>query len=40
MGRAADRPEWSLEPWAVVQVMDDLAELQLEEVERAKAAGV
>ncbi len=30
MGRAADRPEWILEPWAVVDVIRTLAELQLE----------
>ncbi len=32
MGRAADRPEWILEPWAVIDVIDTLAELQLEAV--------
>ena len=30
MGRAADRPEWILEPWRVVEVIDTLAEIQLD----------
>ncbi len=30
MGRAADRPDWILEPWRVVEVIDTLAEIQLE----------
>lgn len=30
MGRAADRPEWILEPWRVVDVIDTLAAIQLE----------
>lgn len=30
MGRAADRPEWILEPWRVVEVIDTLAALQRE----------
>jgi radical SAM protein with 4Fe4S-binding SPASM domain len=30
MGRAADRPEWILEPWRVVEVIDVLAAIQLE----------
>jgi radical SAM protein with 4Fe4S-binding SPASM domain len=28
MGRAADRPEWILEPWRIVDVIDSLAEIQ------------
>jgi radical SAM protein with 4Fe4S-binding SPASM domain len=32
MGRAADRPEWILEPDAVIQVVHALAEIQLEAV--------
>ena len=30
MGRAADRPEWILEPWRVVDVIDTLAKIQLD----------
>src|SRR5690606_22541292 len=30
MGRAADRPEWILEPWQVLEVIDTLAATQLE----------
>jgi radical SAM protein with 4Fe4S-binding SPASM domain len=30
MGRAADRPEWILEPWSVVEVIDTLAAIQRE----------
>ncbi len=33
MGRAADRPEWILEPWQIVGVIDTLARLQLEAAE-------
>ena len=25
-GRAADRPEWLLQPWQIVPVMDELAD--------------
>lgn len=40
MGRAADRPEWLLEPWRIVDVIDELAVLQRDAAERAKAAGL
>ncbi|MCB9777140.1 MAG: radical SAM protein [Alphaproteobacteria bacterium] len=40
MGRAADRPDWILEPWQVVEVVDTLADFQREVAERARAAGV
>jgi radical SAM protein with 4Fe4S-binding SPASM domain len=40
MGRAADRPEWLLEPWRVVDVIDALAELQKDAVERVREAGL
>ena len=40
MGNAADRPEWILQPWMIVQVIDTLAEIQLEAMERARAAGI
>jgi radical SAM protein with 4Fe4S-binding SPASM domain len=33
MGRAADRPEWILEPFRIVDVIDTLARLQLEAAE-------
>lgn len=32
MGRAADRPEWIIEPWSVVEVVDTLASIQREAV--------
>ena len=28
MGRAADRPEWLLQPWEMLEVIDDLAEIK------------
>ncbi|MEQ1501768.1 MAG: radical SAM protein [Myxococcota bacterium] len=40
MGRAADRPEWLLEPWRVIEVIDTLAALQRDAAERARAAGL
>jgi radical SAM protein with 4Fe4S-binding SPASM domain len=40
MGRAADRPDWILEPYQVLEVLDTLAELQMEEAELAKAKGL
>ncbi|XXX72229.1 radical SAM protein [Sorangium sp. So ce134] len=33
MGRAADHPEWILEPWRVVEVVDTLAAIQREALE-------
>ena len=33
MGRAADHPEWILEPWRIVEVIDTLAAIQREAVE-------
>jgi radical SAM protein with 4Fe4S-binding SPASM domain len=39
MGRAADRPDWILEPWRVVDVIDTLAAIQLEAA-RAHTDGV
>jgi radical SAM protein with 4Fe4S-binding SPASM domain len=30
MGRAADRPEWIIEPWRVTDVIDTLAKIQLD----------
>jgi radical SAM protein with 4Fe4S-binding SPASM domain len=38
MGRAADRPEWIIEPWRVVDVIDTLAAMQREEVAAYNAA--
>ena len=40
MGRAADRPEWILRPWRVVEVLDTLAAMQLELVASAKENNV
>lgn len=40
MGRAADRPEWILEPWRVPEVIDTLARLQQEQAELAAARGL
>lgn len=34
MGRAADRPDWILEPWRVVDVIDTLARIQLDAARR------
>lgn len=39
MGRAADRPDWILEPFRILDVIDTLAELQLEIAAESKAAG-
>jgi radical SAM protein with 4Fe4S-binding SPASM domain len=33
MGRAADRPEWIIEPWRVVEIIDTLAAIQLDAAE-------
>lgn len=40
MGRAADRPDWILEPWRIVEVIDTLAAIQLDAAERAHAKGL
>ena len=40
MGRAADHPEWILEPWRVVEVIDTLAEIQREAIERFDGNGI
>jgi radical SAM protein with 4Fe4S-binding SPASM domain len=39
LGRAADRPEWLLQPWEIVPVIDTLAKIQLEAAEEHRAAG-
>ncbi len=39
MGRAADRPDWILQPWEILAVIDTLAALQLEVAGRARAEG-
>jgi radical SAM protein with 4Fe4S-binding SPASM domain len=36
MGRAADRPEWILEPWRIVDVIDSLARIQEQAAKEAK----
>jgi len=40
MGRAADRPEWILQPWEIMDVVNTLGELQIEEAQRTKDAGL
>lgn len=40
MGRAADRPEWILQPWMVLDVMDTLADIQIEAIKRARDKGI
>ena len=37
MGRAADHPEWILEPWRVVDVIESLAAIQREAIEEYRA---
>jgi radical SAM protein with 4Fe4S-binding SPASM domain len=39
MGRAADHPEWILEPYQIIEVIDTLSAMQLEIAERSRAAG-
>jgi len=39
MGRAADRPDWILEPFQILEVLDQLAEIQLRHAEANHAAG-
>jgi radical SAM protein with 4Fe4S-binding SPASM domain len=39
MGRAADRPEWLLEPWRILDVIDELAAIKTREAEATRAAG-
>lgn len=40
MGRAADHPEWILQPFMILDVIDALAEIQARAAERARARGV
>ena len=40
MGRAADRPEWILDPPKILDVIDTLAAMQLEEVAMVRAKGL
>jgi radical SAM protein with 4Fe4S-binding SPASM domain len=40
MGRAADRPEWIIEPWSVVEIIDTLASIQREAAAAYQAAPV
>ncbi|MEL6348273.1 MAG: radical SAM protein [Myxococcota bacterium] len=40
MGRAADRPEWILEPYQILDVIDTLAQLQVDVAQRAARAGI
>jgi len=39
MGRAADNPQWLLEPYQILEALDTMAGLQMEAVERNKARG-
>lgn len=40
MGNAADRPEWLLQPWEVLEAVDTLAAIQEDELKRTEAAGL
>ena len=40
MGNAADRPEWLLQPWEILEVLDTMAELQEDALQRARDAGL
>ncbi len=40
MGRAADEPDWILQPWMILDVIDTLAEIQTEALADAAARGV
>lgn len=39
MGRAADTPDWILQPWMILDVMETLAEIQTDAIDRARADG-
>jgi radical SAM protein with 4Fe4S-binding SPASM domain len=39
MGRAADHPEWILQPWMILDVIDSLAAIQASASERARERG-
>lgn len=39
MGRAADRPEWILQPWQMLEVMDTLADIKIAYLQKAKDEG-
>jgi radical SAM protein with 4Fe4S-binding SPASM domain len=40
MGRAADHPEWIIEPYMVLDIIDTLARIQADAAERARARGL
>ena len=40
MGRAADRPEWLLQPWQVLELIDTLADLKIELLQKAHDRGI
>ena len=40
MGRAADRPEWLLQPYQVLELIDTLAELKIEILQKAHDKGI
>ncbi|MFO0552745.1 MAG: radical SAM protein [Polyangiaceae bacterium] len=39
LGRAADHPEWIIDPWQMVEIVDRLAAIQLDAVARYEAGG-
>lgn len=39
MGRAADHPEWILQPWMILDVLETLEAIQIEAIHEAEAAG-
>lgn len=40
MGRAADRPDWILQPWMILDVMETLSEIQIEAMKSAREKGI
>ena len=40
MGRAADRPDWLLQPWQVLEAIDTLAEAKIDVLMRARDTGL
>ena len=40
LGRAADQPDWIIEPWMIVPIVDTLAEIQREAIDKWDGKGV
>ena len=40
MGRAADHPEWIVQPYMILEIIDTLAEIEADAVARARARGI